>query len=422
MIFGVTSGVNIREWMCGLNSVTGIIINNHSSMFTRHKNNTQQSEEPVTMGTPRTHPDHLSSIILFLWLTALYLLGATAVGGSIVFIFLQFSIVTEISNYSSTVVMTLLPMDLGDILTNVIAILVTVIFFMLVIILPLQLPGWLIIQASVGKLRSLPKDIKFSSLFVLRWIARLAAIAYIWAVVGSVFASCGFSIELATLNRNFTLGIGDINDIFLSISKVVLLLVILVFAQLPGWFGLWYLRQPSSSLPITDDRLWQQRTAKYLRTSTTIAIIAMAGYWGYELIKIAVSPEHELTILNVLSVLVTGGIGMMAILLFAQIPCWLVMGWLEQQQRQATIVPKTAIDPLQLLSEVTIGYLATIFGAGVVWWFELEKFGHYDIHNIFISRLPPVLDALLWAQIPGWIALFLWFALWLNQARKQLVA
>ena len=374
-------------------------------------------------------PDHPSDMVTPLWLSLFYLLGVTAVGGFIAGVFLLLLMLPDTDNPNPTLITDIIPYNVGDILDGSINAFVIFSFLMFFVILPLQLPGWLSMWGTVRKLHSLPRKIQSLSMIVSCGVARAVAVAYLWAIIGVGVAACGFDIYLAILNPNFAWINPDntgIGDIFLIIGKALWLLAVVICIQLPVCLGLWYLNRPAP--PIPDDprwHRWRKGAVMYLKWGTTITVVAaicIFGYWGFEHYQEITESGRELDIFFGMFVLFTRTvvaiIYVVPIVFLAQLPGWSVMAWLESKKRQTAGIPKTPINALHLLKGTAIGYLAMITTAIPTWWFRLEYVNTYD-RDIFTPYLTPVLGGLLWAQIPGWIALLLWLAWWLAVRLKR---
>ncbi len=378
----------------------------------------------------KPHHSHVESDVapslwpsVLLWLSALYILGITVVAGvagfAIFFILPSLPILDPDNPYPEPI-KDIIPYDVGNVISDIMIPLNVVFFFVLFVILPLQLPGWLAIWGAVCKLQSLSEGIKVRSLIVLRRVAWAAAVAYLWAITGIGGAICGFYIHLAILNPDF-IWIRpenvEMGHILLIIGKILWLPAMIALIQSPGWLGLWWLNRP----PIPDDPRWRKRAVIYLKWSAALCVIVTTVYLGLQLYEYLETSERELDIIVIikglffliLAVLVT-----ISIILFAQLLGWLVLAWLERRQRPLARIVNPPIEPLRLLQGAAIGYLAMITAAWITWWFRLEYVGNHDFEDMLTPYLTPVLDGLLWAQIPGWIAFLLWLVLWLNQKRR----
>ncbi len=380
---------------------------------------------------PKTHPDDPADAITSLWLSILYVLAVTVIGGTIFRMYLLGLIEPDI--YDPTPITDIISYDIAGILDESINVFVIFSFLMLCFILFPQLPGWWAIWKTSRTLQSLPGKTKHLSLLILQGIAWIVAVAYLWFPIGVGGAVCGFEVYLAMLNPQFTwikpenTGVGDL---LWNMGQALWLLAAVTCIQLPVWWGLWSLNRPAS--PIPNDPQWQrwhERAVRYLKASTVITVIAAAlifSYRGLKRYQEFIASGGELDISFGLFVLfvrtIIAMIYVLPILFLVQLPGWLVMARLEKWRRQAAGIPKPHIKPLRLLQGIAIGYLAMVITARITWWVRLEYVDNHDFEDAFTPHLTPVLDALLWAQIPGWIALCLWLAWWLNQARKQFVS
>ncbi len=378
-----------------------------------------------------TDADDTPDAVTSLWLSVFYILSVTIVGGIIAVGFLL--LLTTPDTDSHILITDIIPYNGVDILDESINVFVIFSFLMLFVILFPQLPGWWAICNTSRTLQSLPGKTKPPSLLVLTRIAWIVAVGYLWAIIGVGIAACGFEVYLAILNPQFTwiksenAGIGDL---LWNMGQALWLLAAVTCIQFPGWRGLWCLNRPAS--PIPNDPQWQRwhkGAVIYLKWGTVITVVVAACIFGYQGLKhyqefIASGGELDIswgvflifyhTIITIIYIL--------PIVLLVQSPGWLVMAWLEKWRRQAAGIKKPRIRPLRLLQGIAIGYLAMIITARITWWFRLEYVDNHDFEDAFTPHLTPVLDALLWVHIPGWIALFLWLAWWLNQSRKQLVS
>ncbi len=373
------------------------------------------------MNTPRTNP---SDVVTSLWLSILYLLGVTLVAGGMIVVICLFSVVILTASDDPTLITDIIPYTIGDIFNESINIFIVFAFLMLFIMMPLQLPGWWVIWKNIGKLRSLPGDTP--SLIVSRGMARAAAVAYLWAVIGVGVSIFGFDIYLAILNPDFTWINPDkagISDILLIIGQALWLMAGVICIQSPVLWGLWSLKRPLSPLP--DDprwRRWRKGAVIYLKWSAAITIMIMAVYWGVNRYKVFMTSKGEFEISDLFIGplgLVVGFFYIIFFTLHAQLPGWLVMAWLEWKKRQLARIINPPMEPLRLLQGAAIGYLAMITAATPTWWLRLEYINNYD-RDMLTPYLTPVLDGLLWAQIPGWAAFSLWLALRLNQKQRAL--
>ncbi len=389
---------------------------------------------------PKTHPDDPADAITSLWLSILYILTVTAFSWYIILVVWLFISSPDWQDPDPTLITDIIPYDVSDILDRSSGSIGIFSHLMLCVILPLQLPGWWAIWKTSRTLQSLPGKTKHLSLVVLQRVAWAAAVAYLWLIIGIGVAVCGFEIYLAILNPQFTWikpENAGITDTFWMIGETLRLLTMIVLIQLPGWWGLWFLNRPTSPLPIPNDLRWQRwrkGATLYLWGSTAITMIIITIRVGFFLYDEFLAPGHVFKIFDMdlveffflvffVLLVVSGAIlYVMSVILLVQSPGWLVMAWLEKWRRQAAGIPKPHIRPLRLLQGVAIGYLTMVITARITWWFRLEYVDNHDFEDAFTPDLTPVLDALLWAQIPGWIALCLWLAWWLNQSRKQLVS
>ncbi len=379
------------------------------------------------MNTPQSNPDHPSDAVTSIRSSILYLLGVTAFGGVFAGGFLLFLMLPD-TDSPPPLITDIIPYTIGDIFNDSINIFVIFAFLMLFIIMPLQLPGWRSIWKTCRIVQATPGGTP--SLIGLRRVAWAAAVAYLWAVIGVGVSILGFDIYLAMLNPDFTWinpGKAGISDILLIIGQALWIMAAVICIQFPGWLVLWLLNRSTSPMP--DDPRWQRwrkGAVIYLKWSaiaTVVAAVCVFGYWGFERYQALMASGYELDIGFGLYILfartIIAVIYVLPIVLLVQLPGWLVMAWLEQQRRQRTKIPQTRINSLRLLQATAIGYLAMIIAAIPTWWLRLEYIDNYD-RDMLIPYLTPVLDGLLWAQIPGWAALCLWLALWLNQRQRTL--
>ncbi len=383
---------------------------------------------------PKTHPDDPADAITSLWLSILYILTVTAFSWYIILVVWLFISSPDWQDPDPTLITDIIPYDVSDILNESLENLSIFALFIFVATLPLQLPGWWAIWKTFRTLQSLPGKTKCPSLVVLQRVAWAVAVAYLWFTIGVGVAVCGFDIHLAILNPQFTWMKSEdmkISDAFPIIGRALWLLATIAFIQLPGWLGLWFLNRPASPIP-NDPRWqrWRKGAILYLWGSTILCVVVIAVYWGLERYQYLIESGRNLYnslgllvfLVTTLITTITHTIYVLPVLFLVQSPGWLVMAWLEKWRRQAAGIPKPRIKPLLLLQGIAIGYLAMIIAVLITWWLRLEYVDNHDFEDAFTPYLTPVLDALLWAQIPGWIALCLWLALWLNQARKQSAA
>ncbi len=386
------------------------------------------------MTDPQTDP---SDAAISLWLSIFYIVAVTAFGWYMVLGMWLFLSLFDPEDPDPTLVTDIIPYTVHGILSDNLFSLGLFVFFMLFIIVPLQAPGWWVIWKNIGKLRSLPRNLP--SLIGLRRFAWAAAVAYLWAIIGVGGAICGFHIYLATLNPDFiwsTAENSSITDTLLIIGKILWLPAMIALIQFPGWLGLWWLNRSTSPMP--DDprwRRWHKGAVIYLKWSAIITVMIMMinaaiplyGEFGKFsvsdlMVKILDMSAVELFALIPVSWFIFSMVMayVISVVFFIQSPGWLVMAWLEWKKRQLARVINPSIEPLRLLQGAAIGYLAMVTAAWITWWFRLEYVGNHDFEDMLTPYLTPVLDGLLWAQIPGWAALCLWLALWLNQRQRTL--
>ncbi len=382
------------------------------------------------MNTPQIDPSDAVTSIRF---SILYILAVTVAIGCVLLIFSWLSTWAYSDDPDPTLVTDIIPYTVNDILSDNLFNLGKFVFFVLFIIMPLQMPGWWVIWRNIGKLRSLPGITHLPSLIVSRGMARAAAVAYLWAVLGVGVAILGFDIYLAILNPDFTWINPDkagISDILMIIGKILWLPAMIALIQFPGWLVLWWLNRP----PLPDDPRWRKGAVIYLKWSAIITVMIMMinaaiplyGEFGEFSVSDLISKMLDMSAVELFALIAVSWFifsmviaYVISVVFFIQSPGWLVMAWLEQRRRQRTKIPQTRINSLRLLQGVTIGYLAMIIAAIPTWWLRLEYIDNYD-RDMLTPYLTPVLDGLLWAQIPGWAAFSLWLALRLNQKQRTL--
>ena len=157
--------------------------------------------------------------------------------------------------------------------------------WMVLILLPLQLPGWLGVYQTWRRLRLLAPG----SLHLPRKVARVVALAYIGSILGVWLAACGFDLYTAALRPQFTAKIEDAASLLQILGITLWLPTAMIFAQLPGWLTLWWLHQPADRLPIFEDPAWDgwhQRIKPILWTGAAAYLIALVIYLGIAFYKL----------------------------------------------------------------------------------------------------------------------------------------